>query len=343
MRRASQLASYRDPVIGLLAVCVLAGCGLAPRQHDYYKTGKQNPSQKEPDPAPDPVTAFPVINPRQEAARPPELAGVLPEPERRSAEGSGSWRALLIGISDYSLSNGYVPNLDTPARDVRQLESMLRDHYDFVEIETVVDRQATRRGILAAMSRLNRSAGRGDNVLVYYAGHGVLRDDGAGMWMAADSAYEEDGIPNSDLKQRIALLPARRVLLVSDSCFSGAFLKKRGIAVKTELVKEAEAAQQMSISLVRNINASREVISSGNLSPVADQGIGYCRGLSPFACQLLTALEKVPVGAALGTTDLFVDIYANMQRNTSAGPMQRPQRGTIEGHAGGEFYFVRRR
>ena len=163
------------------------------------------------------------------------------------------------------------------------------------------------------------------------------------MWMAADSAVEEDGIPNADVKQRVASLRGRRVLLVSDSCFSGSFLKKRGVAVKQELIEEELISREMSIALVRNLNPSREVISSGNLAPVADQGIGYCAGLSPFACQMITALEKVPVGAALGTTDLFVDIYANMQRRRSAAPAQRPQRGTIEGHAGGEFYFVRRR
>jgi hypothetical protein len=146
-----------------------------------------------------------------------------------------------------------------------------------------------------------------------------------------------------DIKQRLASLPARRVLLVSDSCFSGAFLRRRSLVFQPEVVQEATRSRLISMTLVRNLNASREVISSGNLSPVPDEGIGFCRGMSPFACQLMTALEEVPMGAAVSTTDLFVELYSNVQQQAQLPGTQRPQRGTIDGHAGGEFYLIRKK
>jgi hypothetical protein len=322
------------------AALVVSACGLFPRTHDYYKRQREAPSrQVGPEPTEVPYAA---IGEAEANPRKPELAGVLPEPLLESASAKGRWRALLIGISDYTESQGFAPDLVTPAEDVRRLRRVLEKEYGFDEVEMLLDRRASRRGILRALRRLHTDGSPDDNVLVYFAGHGVLRADGAGIWVASDSLVEEDGIPNADIKQRLASLPARRVLLVSDSCFSGSFLRKRSLLFVPATVDDATRSRFVSMTLVRNQNASREVISSGTLSPVPDEGIGFCRGMSPFACQLITALEEVPIGAAVSTTDIFVELYANVQRQSSLTATQRPQRGTIDGHAGGEFYLIRK-
>jgi hypothetical protein len=334
---------------------VVSACGLFPREHSYYRSQREDPSiqvEKEPRPAvgeatadaqasppkPEETPRKPEVNPRK-----PELAGVLPKPMLESASAKGRWRALLIGISDYTDTQGYAPDLVTPAEDVGRLQEVLEKNYGFDEVQLLLDQQASRRRILRALRRLHTDGNPDDNILVYFAGHGILRADGAGIWVASDSLVEEDGIPNADIKQRLASLPARRVLLVSDSCFSGSFLRKRSLIFVPEMVSDATRSRFVSMTLVRNLNASREVISSGNVSPVPDEGIGFCRGMSPFACQLMTALEEVPMGAAVSTTDLFVELYSNVQRQSSLTAAQRPQRGTIDGHAGGEFYLIRKK
>ena len=167
--------------------------------------------------------------------------------------------------------------------------------------------------------------------------------DNVGIWIPCDARSEEDGISNSEIKDKLASLPARRVLLVSDSCFSGSFLT-RALAVKpaSQSIADTATSIRISESLAANQRASREAISSGNMAPVPNAGSGPYSKNSPFAASLLNALESAPKGAALSTTDLYVESYTNMQKIYDGGADRpRPQRGALPGHAGGEFFLVR--
>ena len=279
-------------------------------------------------------------------ARKPEDAGVLPDDVRQSLLNENRWRALLIGISDYSGTDGYADSLKgIPANDVAQLKETLLNDYGFADVAVLADGQATRRGILAALTRLHETCKREDNVLIYYAGHGLLPSHGVGVWIPADAKNEEDGISNSEIKDRIANLSARRVLLVTDSCFAGAFLT-RAVAVggSEKIVKDQSLSVRISSSLAGNQRAGREVVTSGNLAPVPNSGSGPASQNSPFAYSLLTALRSAPKGSALSTTDIFVELYQTMKQQFSEedNNRPRPQRATMPGHAGGEFFFVRR-
>lgn len=285
-----------------------------------------------------PVTVSRVRHPRS-----PDRAGVLPPDMRRSVSTDNRWRALLIGISDYTATNGYAPSLGgVPVSDVQQLGDILENRYGFSRVDMLLDQAASRHGILSALSELHTSVDERDNVLIYYAGHGHLPSHNIGVWVPADAVSEMDGISNSEIKDRLAHLPCRRVLLVSDSCFSGSFLTRDTTAVSPEdVVQNPQQANEVSIDLAHNIRISREVITSGNLCPVVNTGIGPCKNNSPFACTMLTALQSAPPGSALSTTDIFVDLYHNIQKlYETENDRPRPQRGTLAGHAGGEFFFV---
>ena len=111
--------------------------------------------------------------------------------------------ALLIGVSDYEHED--ISDLEGPRNDVRSLERVLRRDWRFDRIRTLVDRNATRAAILAAISDLIRDAREGDQVFLYFSGHGTsfLHDDGVtGMTARLDPGtgglYPVDLNPRAD-------------------------------------------------------------------------------------------------------------------------------------------------
>jgi hypothetical protein len=271
--------------------------------------------------------------------RPPSEAMPPPGEVLDSARKNERWIALLIGICQYSggTDDSGFPSLTTPGNDVNELAHLLKNDYGFDDVKTLLDKDATLVGIRAAFDDLHMRCGKNDNVFVYYAGHGHVKSNGAGIWIPSDATSIYQGMDNAEIKEFLVRLPARRVLLVSDSCYSGEFLT-RSVQANRSIRIGTEESASMSTRIVKNINPSREVLTSGNLAPVPDVGTGYCAQHSPFACDLILALQQVPSGGVISTTDLYVNIY---QKRRDVDNM--PQKGTLEGHRQGEFFLMRRK
>lgn len=146
--------------------------------------------------------------------------------------------ALLIGVSDYEHEE--IRDLEGPRNDVRSLERVLRRDWRFDRIRTLVDRNATRAAILAAISDLIRDAREGDQVFLYFSGHGTsfLDDDGVtgmtarldpgtgGLYPVdlnprADDAFDRLLVGRRDLRPLLEQLDrGRDVFVVFDACFS---------------------------------------------------------------------------------------------------------------------------
>ncbi len=251
---------------------------------------------------------------------------------------AGHWIALLIGIGDYQFKQAGYPDLATPVKDVADLGRVLKDSYSFSQVKMLVDGQATRRGIVGALDQLFADCGESDNVLVYYAGHGDLADDQSGFWLPSDARDQLDGIQNAVIRDKLARLKAKRVLLISDSCYAGSFLTR---AMAIEPVKDDEEAVAVSKALLADQRPCREVLTSGSLKPVEDQStLGTYAGHSPFAGALINALESARPGAIISSVDIFAEIQRQVTSLTNN--RQQPQLSTFaEGQAGGQFFMLR--
>ncbi|MFA5139080.1 MAG: caspase family protein [Elusimicrobiota bacterium] len=174
----------------------------------------------------EPLAPTVVRVPSKEAAAPEPAAGVESPPELPpSAKPFGDKDfAVVMGIeryrnvpkSDYSyddakLVKGYLLALGLPERN----------------IETLTDDGATFTGIKKSLETwLANRVKAGGRVFVYYSGHGapdsgsgaayLLPHDGDPNYLA-DTAY-----PLGRLYASLGRLPAKEVLVVLDSCFSGA-------------------------------------------------------------------------------------------------------------------------
>lgn len=155
--------------------------------------------------------------------------------------------ALLIGIGQYA--DKRIPTLEGPAHDIEAMQAALREHWGFAAADITVlrDRAATREAILGAIEQLERASASGDQLFIYFSGHGTSAGDrtlslplphSSGAFVPHD--VRVDGtkaeiaagliVGARDLRPRLARLDAggRQVLVVSDSCYSGQAVRMLG-------------------------------------------------------------------------------------------------------------------
>nr|VFK65301.1 MAG: Caspase domain-containing protein [Candidatus Kentron sp. TUN] len=209
------------------------------------------------------------------------------------------------------------------------MSKVLKNKYGF---NVTLLLNATRADITNKLSEFRDTLKERDNLLIYYAGHGQLnKDEGEGFWQPVDAIKDNDTnwIPNTYITRKLRALKAKHVLVVSDSCYSGKFV--RGV----EPLEEVQDKPRDFLKRMAEKKA-RVVMTSGGLEPVLDDG-GQ-RGLSVFATAFLGALDQ-QTEKVFGTQTLFTDIQKKVGWNADQIPRYSHLHGT--GHDGGDFFFVR--
>lgn len=231
--------------------------------------------------------------------------------------------ALVIGINKYR--DRRIPELLSAVNDAQGMGRSLEQRFGY---ETEVLPDATREEVLRALNRLAVEARPGDSVVIYYAGHGVLLDDKQqGFWLPADADADKPAswMSNADINRLVGLIPARQLLLVSDSCFSGQL-------VGSERVQVASGADAGTLLGKR----AAVVMSSGGDEPVSDEGRD---GHSVFTWHLLQRLNAVD--AWRPGSNVFETLRDAVRREFP----QTPQYGAARaaGHETGTDYLYERR
>lgn len=243
----------------------------------------------------------------------------------------GRYHALVIGNNSYADTR--FPALGSAVNDATAVAQLLRERYGH---ETRLLLNATRMDVLRALSELRETLKPEDNLLVYYAGHGELSSDGReGYWIPVDARAGDASswISNRAVSDLLEGLASRHVLVVADSCYSGA-LAGAGLPSYAATEPGADWADW-----VRSLNSSRSrlALTSGGLQPVPDAGSGRH---SYFARAFLNVLQdnnRVLEGARL-----YREINASLALAALDAPIsQVPQYAPIQfaGHEAGEFFF----
>ncbi len=228
--------------------------------------------------------------------------------------------ALLIGNEAYA---GDIPTLTTPVSDVEAIASRLKEKHGF---NVIVLRNASKADVIREMNQLATSTVVADSVMVFYAGHGYQDegDKGMGYWIPVDAKTHSAAgwISNQDISKLLFSIPARQVMLISDSCFSGSLTREQRVKAVKNLKRE-EVLKQRSVL----------VLSSGGEEPVTDEGRD---GHSIFAWHLLKVLDSADHG--LTGFDLYRQVHENLIKEYP----QQPQYGAsiFAGHKGDGDYYV---
>ena len=198
----------------------------------------------------------------------------------------GRYHALVIGINEYEK---WRP-LQTAVKDATVLRNLLVDRYGFDEKNVVllVDKEATRPRIIRELRSFAGGLEEGDNLLIYYAGHGQLDElTGDGYWVPVEGALKDSSswVSNSVLKAVLSStrVDAKNVVVIADSCYSGSLLRDGPSMLSVD--EKGYTEKLARASALR----SRQVISSGGVEPVADGGRD---GHSLFAYYFLKALKE---------------------------------------------------
>jgi hypothetical protein len=244
----------------------------------------------------------------------------------------GTYRALVIGNNDYRDPQGVWPRLKTAVNDAQAVARALREGHGFGDV--VLMENATRSETIRAFNNLAERARPDDSVLIYYAGHGYLRESTReGFWIPVDAEGRDDSsfVPNVVIKSKLEVIAARarHVLLVSDSCFSGALLREGARGIRLE---DKTPGYFQSVAGKKSV----QVLAAGGLEFVDDDYRNS--GHSPFTYFFLNELRFHP-GAMLEATELSQAVARNVADNVA----QTPERGILygAGHAGGEFLLAR--
>ncbi|MGD0348149.1 MAG: polysaccharide deacetylase family protein [Terracidiphilus sp.] len=258
---------------------------------------------------------------QQETATPPPAV----QPYRES------W-AAIIGIDDYVNWQ----KLQYAVHDALGVKDMLIQKYNFKpdHVFTLLDGQATRQNILSLLGDKlgGTQVQHEDRVFVFFAGHGATRKLASGRELGyivpvdADlTDLEGSAISMTNFQDISEAIPAKHVLFVMDSCYSGLALTRGGMP----------AFSQNYLNEISRREARQMFTAGGADQQVADNGPN---GHSVFTWTLLQGLD--------GRADLNGDgvitaseLAAYVAPAVSALSHQTPAFGNLPGTEGGDFIF----
>jgi hypothetical protein len=237
---------------------------------------------------------------------------------------SGKYHALFIAVQEYASPD--IGRLDYPVSDARKLMDVLSSRYNFDKENITILNNPDRKAIYKTLQSLRKRLTDQDNLLIFYAGHGMWLDDmKQGFWLPRDAegmSDPSDWIPNSSIRDYIKAIRAKHILLIADACFSGGIFKLR----------EVSGGPGASVEKVYEM-PSRKAMTSGSLKTVPDQSV--------FVEFLIKRLRENNE-PYLDSQKLFSRLKEAVINNSKVN--QTPLYGAINGAGdeGGDFVFVRR-
>jgi tetratricopeptide (TPR) repeat protein len=236
---------------------------------------------------------------------------------------TGVYHALVIGNNDYVR----LQRLETAVKDATDVANILKSLYGF-QVNLLLN--ATRDQIVRSISDYRRTLTDADHLLIYYAGHGHFdRPADLAYWQPvdADSENTANWISATDITSNMRAMPARHILVVADSCYSGAM---RGSSASI-----TPADKNRFLKQVRD-KRSRTLLSSGGVEPVSDAGGTLNSVFAEALIQGLSAAED----QAFSAGSLFHE-YIRVRVGGRAKQVPLYNAISNSGDEGGDFVFIK--
>ncbi len=261
---------------------------------------------------------------------PPVRPAITPTGKLARDLSLGTYHALIIGNNDYE----HLPDLDTAINDAEALADLLNDKYGF---STRVLPNATRGDILSALNDYTKSLKSEDSLLIYYAGHGELDQRNlVGYWLPVNASRTDntEWISDQMITNLISVMPARHVLVVADSCYSGVMTRTSGLRLVATGGNDGELRRLKKLAQL----PSRTVLTSGDNQPVLDGGGGEHSVFAKYVLETLSGNQQVLEGSAL-----YDAVFDPVQTAAAQFRVDQSPRYSVladAGHLNGEFLFV---
>lgn len=244
----------------------------------------------------------------------------------------GRYFAVIIGNNSYR--DAQYQSLKSAVSDATAVANVLQKRYGY---QTTLVLNASRLEMLTALSSMRDKMKPEDNLLVYYAGHGEL-SGATGYWVPTDGAANnaKSWISNAAISDILNSLPAKKVMVVADSCYSGSMTRAPVANLAAANTPDKWNAYVKTMAAGR----SRTALTSGGVQPVPDTGTG---NHSYFARAFLNVLQDN--NRLMEAQRLFREVSTSLALNSINSPIpQNPQYAPIRyaGHESGDFFFMPR-
>jgi hypothetical protein len=253
--------------------------------------------------------------------------------------------ALIFAADDYHDNWAKLCNAE---RDAKKLEAILHDKFGF-EVEHCLGNDYT-NGQFAAklLEYVNaRQFQPNDQLLIYIAGHGE-RVGRKGYLVATDSAPKNDPSGQrtktyyslADLRNDVELIGQRcgHVFLVLDTCFGG-MIDFDTATESADRGRDEEMTPTPKAEFIARKMKHRccAFLTSVGSHPAPDGACGDAgdETHSPFAQQLIKALDASQPGDVLAIPQLVTEVEKVEHQDPRYGPLKGSQ-------AGGDFLFIRK-
>lgn len=224
--------------------------------------------------------------------------------------------ALVIGVDEYVDCSP----LTNACNDARAVAKALEKYAQFekTSIQVLLNKEATKRQVLAAFLGLRKICSPNDRIVVFFAGHGHSEAGNKkqqGFLVPVDGKIEDLDtlIRWQELVEGAEMIPAKHILFVMDACFSGLLMQRAA---------PAQGSRFVSDMLTRY---SRQAITAGKADQtVADGGRG----------QNSIFTESFIEGLAGGATDKNGLITASSAMHYAYNKVSRDPRSDQTPHYG---------
>jgi uncharacterized caspase-like protein len=244
-------------------------------------------------------------------------------------------RSALI-VASYEYEDPGLTRLRAPVQDAEALAAVLGDpEVGAFEIQTVLNEPA--HTITRTMERFFADRGVDDLLLLHYSGHGVKDESGDLYFAAANTELEylsATGVAADFVNRLMNRTRARRVLLLLDCCYAGAFEKGLGTRGDSNLHLEERLGGR-----------GRAVITASTAMEYAFEGLDLNESQegspSVFTSALVQGLSSGDADrdqdGMIGLDELYEYVYDRVRQVT---PNQTPSKWSLGMQ--GELYVARR-
>ncbi len=234
---------------------------------------------------------------------------------------TGKFYGLLIAVENYE--DPKITDLTHAIEDATSLYNTLIKYYTFEKNNIKLLTNPRFEDIVIELDKLTRTVTEKDNLLIYFAGHGVWSEqNNVGFWLPSDAKESNTAnwFRNSTTRDYVGSIKSKHTLLIADACFSGSIFKSR----------KAFTNAPVAIEKVYELN-SRKAMTSGSLSEVPDRSV--------FLEYLIKRLGENSK-PFLSSEELFYSLKTAVINNSP----NIPQFGEIlnTGDEGGDFIFIRK-
>ncbi|TVR63750.1 MAG: hypothetical protein EA422_08640 [Gemmatimonadales bacterium] len=241
-----------------------------------------------------------------------EFESVSPGLQR--LDGLGRRWAVVVGISEYD--DPAVPALRFAHRDAEALRDFLVSEsaglggYQPENVVLLTNEQATFRNIRTALRGFLTTATEDDQIVFYFAGHGVrdpTRPDEYYL-LTHDTEFDNlagTALPMSDLEQSLASLNYRDLILIADACHSGEMTTQVAFRDAFAFNNINEIFQER----FRERRGGEVVFTAGEGNDLSQEGERWGGGHGVFTYHLIEGLR----GAADLNRDGIVDLGEVME------------------------------